>query len=147
MIFCTLHFSAININNYDITRYTGFVHNNSINCQYHHSAMKVLYYVMYHHIIIIVLFLMWLYWVMDYSQHNGSHFAVSDIIATILHLCCSPTDNEYLHKSKDGNVFLHNLETMASSLYLSNSTFVSCLYMIHIIFSFHRMYYLLDDFN
>uniref|UniRef100_A0AAR2IV55 Uncharacterized protein n=1 Tax=Pygocentrus nattereri TaxID=42514 RepID=A0AAR2IV55_PYGNA len=33
------------------------------------------------------------------------------------------SDNEYLHKSKDGNVYLHNVETMASSLYLSNSTF------------------------
>uniref|UniRef100_A0A8B9RD19 Dipeptidyl peptidase 4 n=1 Tax=Astyanax mexicanus TaxID=7994 RepID=A0A8B9RD19_ASTMX len=35
----------------------------------------------------------------------------------------SLTDNEYLHKSKDGNVYLHNVETMTNSLYLSNSTF------------------------
>ncbi|KAF7709621.1 dipeptidyl peptidase 4 [Silurus meridionalis] len=33
------------------------------------------------------------------------------------------SDTEYLHKTKDGNVYLHNVETMASSLYLSNSTF------------------------
>ncbi|KAM9486424.1 dipeptidyl peptidase 4 [Clarias gariepinus] len=33
------------------------------------------------------------------------------------------SDNEYLHKSKEGNVYLHNVETMANSLYLSNSTF------------------------
>uniref|UniRef100_W5KRR4 Fibroblast activation protein, alpha n=1 Tax=Astyanax mexicanus TaxID=7994 RepID=W5KRR4_ASTMX len=33
------------------------------------------------------------------------------------------SDNEYLHKSKDGNVYLHNVETMTNSLYLSNSTF------------------------
>ncbi|XP_026866021.2 dipeptidyl peptidase 4 [Electrophorus electricus] len=33
------------------------------------------------------------------------------------------SDNEYLHKSKDGSIYLHNVETMESSLYLSNSTF------------------------
>ncbi|KAK3543578.1 hypothetical protein QTP70_023909 [Hemibagrus guttatus] len=33
------------------------------------------------------------------------------------------SDNEYLHKTKDGNLYLHNVETMTSSLYLSNSTF------------------------
>lgn len=33
-------------------------------------------------------------------------------------------DNEYLHKERDGNVFLHNAATTEESLYLSNSTFV-----------------------
>ncbi|XP_066542738.1 dipeptidyl peptidase 4 [Hoplias malabaricus] len=33
------------------------------------------------------------------------------------------SDKEYLHKSRDGNVYLHNVETATSSLYLSNSTF------------------------
>ncbi|XP_062861885.1 dipeptidyl peptidase 4 [Trichomycterus rosablanca] len=33
------------------------------------------------------------------------------------------SDTEYLHKTKDGNVYVHNVETMTSSLYLSNSTF------------------------
>lgn len=33
-------------------------------------------------------------------------------------------DREYLHKVRDGNVFLHNAETREESLYLSNSTFV-----------------------
>lgn len=39
-------------------------------------------------------------------------------------------DKEYLHKTKDGNVFLHNVETKEESLYLSNSTFV--IYSAHI---------------
>ncbi|XP_068613063.1 dipeptidyl peptidase 4-like [Brachionichthys hirsutus] len=33
------------------------------------------------------------------------------------------SDNEYLHKTRDGNVFLHNVQTKEESLYLSNSTF------------------------
>uniref|UniRef100_A0A4W6FXS0 Fibroblast activation protein, alpha n=1 Tax=Lates calcarifer TaxID=8187 RepID=A0A4W6FXS0_LATCA len=33
------------------------------------------------------------------------------------------SDKEYLHKTSDGNVFLHNAETNEKSLYLSNSTF------------------------
>ncbi|TKS67263.1 Prolyl endopeptidase FAP [Collichthys lucidus] len=33
------------------------------------------------------------------------------------------SDKEYLHKDRDGNVFLHNAETREESLYLSNSTF------------------------
>ncbi|XP_028991541.1 prolyl endopeptidase FAP isoform X2 [Betta splendens] len=33
------------------------------------------------------------------------------------------SDKEYLHKTKDGDVFLHNAETKEESLYLSNSTF------------------------
>uniref|UniRef100_A0A8C4HK73 Fibroblast activation protein, alpha n=1 Tax=Dicentrarchus labrax TaxID=13489 RepID=A0A8C4HK73_DICLA len=33
------------------------------------------------------------------------------------------SDKEYLHKERDGNVFLHNAETKEESLYLSNSTF------------------------
>lgn len=39
-------------------------------------------------------------------------------------------DKEYLHKERDGNIFLHNAETKEESLYLSNSTFV-----IYIIYS------------
>lgn len=33
------------------------------------------------------------------------------------------SDKEYLHKARDGNVFLHNAETQEESLYLSNATF------------------------
>ncbi|KAM4559378.1 dipeptidyl peptidase 4 [Odontesthes bonariensis] len=33
------------------------------------------------------------------------------------------SDKEYLHKTRDGNVFLHDAETSEKSLYLSNSTF------------------------
>lgn len=33
------------------------------------------------------------------------------------------SDKEYLHKTRDGNVYLHNAETREKSLYLSNSTF------------------------
>ncbi|TMS06199.1 Prolyl endopeptidase FAP [Larimichthys crocea] len=33
------------------------------------------------------------------------------------------SDKEYLHKDRDGNVFLYNAETREESLYLSNSTF------------------------
>uniref|UniRef100_A0A3B4Z0D3 Dipeptidyl peptidase 4-like n=1 Tax=Stegastes partitus TaxID=144197 RepID=A0A3B4Z0D3_9TELE len=33
------------------------------------------------------------------------------------------SDKEYLHKTRDGNVFLHNAETKEESIYLSNSTF------------------------
>ncbi|KAM6954882.1 dipeptidyl peptidase 4 [Lycodopsis pacificus] len=33
------------------------------------------------------------------------------------------SDKEYLHKTRDGNIFLHNAETNEESLYLSNSTF------------------------
>uniref|UniRef100_A0AAY4BVH6 Dipeptidyl-peptidase IV n=1 Tax=Denticeps clupeoides TaxID=299321 RepID=A0AAY4BVH6_9TELE len=33
------------------------------------------------------------------------------------------SDSEYLHKAKDGNVFLHNVETRELSLFLSNTTF------------------------
>lgn len=33
------------------------------------------------------------------------------------------SDKEYLHKARDGNVFLHNAETKEESLYLNNSTF------------------------
>ncbi|KAM9851207.1 dipeptidyl peptidase 4 [Aulostomus maculatus] len=32
-------------------------------------------------------------------------------------------DKEYLHKTRDGNIFLHNVEANEESLYLSNSTF------------------------
>ncbi|XP_034430653.1 dipeptidyl peptidase 4 [Hippoglossus hippoglossus] len=33
------------------------------------------------------------------------------------------SDKEYLHKGRDGNIFLHNAETKEESIYLSNSTF------------------------
>ncbi|CAG5865552.1 unnamed protein product [Menidia menidia] len=33
------------------------------------------------------------------------------------------SDKEYLHKTRDGNVFLHNADTLETSLYLPNSTF------------------------
>ncbi|XP_054642062.1 dipeptidyl peptidase 4 isoform X2 [Dunckerocampus dactyliophorus] len=33
------------------------------------------------------------------------------------------SDQEYLHKTRDGSIFLHNVETNEESLYLSNSTF------------------------
>uniref|UniRef100_A0A3P8VVB8 Fibroblast activation protein, alpha n=1 Tax=Cynoglossus semilaevis TaxID=244447 RepID=A0A3P8VVB8_CYNSE len=33
------------------------------------------------------------------------------------------SDKEFLHKTRDGNIFLHNAETQEESLYLSNSTF------------------------
>ncbi|XP_052005003.1 dipeptidyl peptidase 4-like [Xyrauchen texanus] len=33
------------------------------------------------------------------------------------------SDNEYLHKTSEGHVYLHNAETTASSVYLSNTTF------------------------
>ncbi|XP_029936029.1 dipeptidyl peptidase 4 [Myripristis murdjan] len=33
------------------------------------------------------------------------------------------SDNEYVHKTSEGHVFLHNAETKEESLYLSNSTF------------------------
>nr|XP_057937865.1 dipeptidyl peptidase 4 isoform X2 [Doryrhamphus excisus] len=33
------------------------------------------------------------------------------------------SDQEYLHKTRDGSIFLHNVETQQESLYLSNSTF------------------------
>ncbi|XP_047457847.1 dipeptidyl peptidase 4 [Mugil cephalus] len=33
------------------------------------------------------------------------------------------SDTEYLHKTSDGHIFLHNAETKEESLYLSNSTF------------------------
>uniref|UniRef100_A0A4W6FXH9 Fibroblast activation protein, alpha n=1 Tax=Lates calcarifer TaxID=8187 RepID=A0A4W6FXH9_LATCA len=39
------------------------------------------------------------------------------------------SDKEYLHKTSDGNVFLHNAETNEKSLYLSNSTFVIYIYI------------------
>lgn len=38
-----------------------------------------------------------------------------------------PTDNEYLHKTNEGHIYLHNAETKESSIYLSNSTFVGSL--------------------
>uniref|UniRef100_A0A673K2N0 Dipeptidyl peptidase 4-like n=1 Tax=Sinocyclocheilus rhinocerous TaxID=307959 RepID=A0A673K2N0_9TELE len=34
------------------------------------------------------------------------------------------SDNEYLHKTSEGHIYLHNAETKESSVYLSNSTFV-----------------------
>uniref|UniRef100_A0A668ARK4 Fibroblast activation protein, alpha n=1 Tax=Myripristis murdjan TaxID=586833 RepID=A0A668ARK4_9TELE len=34
------------------------------------------------------------------------------------------SDNEYVHKTSEGHVFLHNAETKEESLYLSNSTFL-----------------------
>ncbi|KAG1945036.1 dipeptidyl peptidase 4 [Pimephales promelas] len=34
------------------------------------------------------------------------------------------SDNEYLHKTNEGHIYLHNAETKESSIYLSNSTFV-----------------------
>ncbi|KAK7154600.1 hypothetical protein R3I94_007811 [Phoxinus phoxinus] len=33
------------------------------------------------------------------------------------------SDNEYLHKTNEGHIYLHNAETKESSMYLSNSTF------------------------
>ncbi|KAM8857220.1 dipeptidyl peptidase 4 [Synchiropus picturatus] len=33
------------------------------------------------------------------------------------------SDKEYLHKAKDGNIFLHDVETNQESVYLSNSSF------------------------
>lgn len=42
-------------------------------------------------------------------------------------------DREYLHKEPDGNVFLHNVETKAESLYLSNSTFVRHIWGLHFV--------------
>uniref|UniRef100_A0A8C2B762 Fibroblast activation protein, alpha n=1 Tax=Cyprinus carpio TaxID=7962 RepID=A0A8C2B762_CYPCA len=33
------------------------------------------------------------------------------------------SDNEYLHKTSEGHIYLHNAETKESSMYLSNSTF------------------------
>ncbi|KTF92749.1 hypothetical protein cypCar_00024804 [Cyprinus carpio] len=33
------------------------------------------------------------------------------------------SDNEYLHKTSEGHIYLHNVETKESSMYLSNSTF------------------------
>uniref|UniRef100_A0A671SL20 Interferon induced with helicase C domain 1 n=1 Tax=Sinocyclocheilus anshuiensis TaxID=1608454 RepID=A0A671SL20_9TELE len=33
------------------------------------------------------------------------------------------SDNEYLHKTSEGHIYLHNAETKESSVYLSNSTF------------------------
>ncbi|MEQ2270475.1 hypothetical protein XENORESO_016769, partial [Xenotaenia resolanae] len=33
------------------------------------------------------------------------------------------SDKEYVHKERDGNVYLYNAETMDKTLYLSNSTF------------------------
>uniref|UniRef100_A0A671Q9V8 Dipeptidyl peptidase 4-like n=1 Tax=Sinocyclocheilus anshuiensis TaxID=1608454 RepID=A0A671Q9V8_9TELE len=37
------------------------------------------------------------------------------------------SDNEYLHKTSEGHIYVHNAETKESSMYLSNSTFVGCL--------------------
>lgn len=71
---------------------------------------------------------------MDESQYNIALNAASDAITFMFAFI---TDNEYLHKSKDGNVYLHNVETMTSSLYLSNSTFVRCHPKIYI--RFHEM--------
>uniref|UniRef100_A0A672P5F3 Dipeptidyl peptidase 4-like n=1 Tax=Sinocyclocheilus grahami TaxID=75366 RepID=A0A672P5F3_SINGR len=34
-----------------------------------------------------------------------------------------PPDNEYLHKTSEGHIYVHNAETKESSMYLSNSTF------------------------
>uniref|UniRef100_A0A7N8XY11 Fibroblast activation protein, alpha n=1 Tax=Mastacembelus armatus TaxID=205130 RepID=A0A7N8XY11_9TELE len=39
------------------------------------------------------------------------------------------SDKEYLHKTEDANVFLHNAETKEESLYISNSTFVIYTYV------------------
>lgn len=44
-------------------------------------------------------------------------------------LCVMSADTEYLHKDKDGNVFLHNAETEQESLYLSNATFVIYIFL------------------
>uniref|UniRef100_A0A4W6FZE0 Fibroblast activation protein, alpha n=1 Tax=Lates calcarifer TaxID=8187 RepID=A0A4W6FZE0_LATCA len=48
---------------------------------------------------------------------------------TIIFLSFLSADKEYLHKTSDGNVFLHNAETNEKSLYLSNSTFVIYIYI------------------
>ena len=36
----------------------------------------------------------------------------------------SPVDHEYLHKTRQGNVILYNVETQETSQFLSNKTFV-----------------------
>uniref|UniRef100_A0A8C6VXT9 Fibroblast activation protein, alpha n=1 Tax=Nothobranchius furzeri TaxID=105023 RepID=A0A8C6VXT9_NOTFU len=46
------------------------------------------------------------------------------------------SDVEYLHKTSDGHIYLHNAETKVESLYLSNSTFVDA-----------TDYWLSSDFN
>uniref|UniRef100_A0A671YNQ6 Fibroblast activation protein, alpha n=1 Tax=Sparus aurata TaxID=8175 RepID=A0A671YNQ6_SPAAU len=43
------------------------------------------------------------------------------------------THKEYLHKDRDGNLFLYNAETKQQSLYLSNSTFVIYIIYFHIL--------------
>uniref|UniRef100_A0A671YKD6 Fibroblast activation protein, alpha n=1 Tax=Sparus aurata TaxID=8175 RepID=A0A671YKD6_SPAAU len=43
------------------------------------------------------------------------------------------SDKEYLHKDRDGNLFLYNAETKQQSLYLSNSTFVIYIIYFHIL--------------
>lgn len=35
------------------------------------------------------------------------------------------SDNEYLHKSKEGHIFIHHVETKDVSPFLTNKTFVS----------------------
>lgn len=79
----------------------------------------------------------WIVWIMDWSLYFSAHYCM--LYIKYKTLCWFPTDNEYLHKRKDGNVYLHNVETMASSLYLSNSTFVR----LHTVFSFHFQYVLI----
>ena len=46
-------------------------------------------------------------------------------------LSFASADKEYLHKDRDGNLFLYNAEIKEQSLYLSNSTFVICFIYFH----------------
>lgn len=64
--------------------------------------------------------------VLDFRYASGAGVAPEAFPAARLPVA-SPAlfaDREYLHKVRDGNVFLHNAETGEESLYLSNSTFV-----------------------
>lgn len=68
--------------------------------------------------------------------YTGSSFRQDNIWILMLYLLSfMSADKEYLHKTTEGNVFLHNAETKEESLYLSNSTFVIYIYFhifIHI---------------
>lgn len=79
-----------------------------------------------------------LYWISGITVSHLTSAIPSDFGSINLHLrykllgslsiILVPADKEYLHKARDGNVFLHNAETEEESLYLSNSTFVIYLY-------------------
>lgn len=51
-------------------------------------------------------------------------FTIGSNVSEAYVLSFMSADKEFLHKTRDGNVFLHNVETKEESLYLSNSTFV-----------------------